>query len=357
MLLVLAMALPGPAAAAQAPKATAAGLKIVVLAGEDGVNIIRQRTAVAPLVEVRDRNDLPVAGALVTFAIDTGKTAAFSAGARTLTVTTNAAGQATADGLVPLARGVVRINVKAAFQGQTASTTIVQTNAVAAASGGSAAAGAGTAAGGTAAAGATVAASSGGISATTLAIVGGAVGAGALVATQVAGKDDSGTTTTGNSSVFAGPFTGEYTFVFGPDAQGRTCARLERDTGTLRMDVAIVDNAVQSGSFARVDNAQNVVVNSACPNGPQTGQTYQWGMPDVAVTGSPSSLAFRQQIRGTAVENGVTTIVTTTFTFSGAQNGEIIVGTFTKQVRLENPLVAPVDSTTMTMPVTLTRSR
>ena len=39
---------------------TQGGLKIVVISGEDAVNIIQQKTAVAPVVEVRDRNDLPV---------------------------------------------------------------------------------------------------------------------------------------------------------------------------------------------------------------------------------------------------------------------------------------------------------
>ena len=38
----------------------ASGLKIVVLAGEDAVNVIQKKTAVAPVVEVRDRNDLGV---------------------------------------------------------------------------------------------------------------------------------------------------------------------------------------------------------------------------------------------------------------------------------------------------------
>ena len=41
------------------------GLRIVVLEGEDSVNIIGQGTAVPTLVEVRDRNDLPVSGAAV----------------------------------------------------------------------------------------------------------------------------------------------------------------------------------------------------------------------------------------------------------------------------------------------------
>jgi hypothetical protein len=50
-------------------------LKIVVIEGEDGVNIIDKKTAVKPIVEVRDQNDLPVAGVPVQFAIS-GKSAA-----------------------------------------------------------------------------------------------------------------------------------------------------------------------------------------------------------------------------------------------------------------------------------------
>lgn len=75
----------------------ASSLKIVVLEGEGAVNIIQQKTAVRPLVEVRDRNNLPVAGATVTFSIGGGGSgAAFAGGVQTLTVTTNAVGQAAA---------------------------------------------------------------------------------------------------------------------------------------------------------------------------------------------------------------------------------------------------------------------
>ena len=86
--------------------------KIVVIEGEDGVNIIQQKTAVRPVVEVRDRNDLPVAGVLVTFSIEGGKAATF-AGASTLTVATNAAGQAAVTGLTPSAAGAFQIQVSA----------------------------------------------------------------------------------------------------------------------------------------------------------------------------------------------------------------------------------------------------
>ncbi len=73
------------------------GLTIKVLEGEDGVNIIQKNTAVKPVVEVRDRNNLPVAGATVVFILpDSGPSATFARGSRVLTVRTNSAGRASA---------------------------------------------------------------------------------------------------------------------------------------------------------------------------------------------------------------------------------------------------------------------
>ncbi len=80
-----------PSALVRASVDQSAGLRIVVIEGEDAVNIIQQKTAVAPIVEVRDRNDQPVAGAIVRFAIHGGR--ATFGGAQTLTVTTNAVGR------------------------------------------------------------------------------------------------------------------------------------------------------------------------------------------------------------------------------------------------------------------------
>ena len=160
-------------ATGQQRSAPVGDLKIVVIAGEGAVNIIQQKTAVAPIIEVRDRNNLPVAGATVTFSVG-GSGASFGTGS-TLTVVTNAAGQATAAGLTPTAAGAVQINVTAAMQGQLASAAITQTNfatAQAAAAAGSGGATGGGAAGAGAGAG-------GGISATTIGIVGAAVAGGA----------------------------------------------------------------------------------------------------------------------------------------------------------------------------------
>ena len=144
-------------------------LRIVVIEGEGAVNIIQQKTAVAPIVEVRDRNNVPVAGATVTFTIQGGKQAVFAGGSQTLTVTTNAAGRAAAAAINPLSSGTVQIQTAAAFQGQTAVATITQTNVMTAAQAGAAAASTGGGGGG-------------GIGAGTIAgIAGGAVAAGAAV--------------------------------------------------------------------------------------------------------------------------------------------------------------------------------
>ncbi len=132
--------------AAQAASATPAGLRVVVIEGEDAVNIIQQKTAVAPVVEVRDRNNQPVAGVLVRFAINGGR-ATFS-GARALTVTTNAAGRAVVTGLTPTSSGAFQITASATFQGQTAAVTIAQTNVMTAAQAAGASAGASTGASG-----------------------------------------------------------------------------------------------------------------------------------------------------------------------------------------------------------------
>jgi hypothetical protein len=102
---------------------------IRVIDGEDGVNIIKKKTAVKPVVEVRDRNDLPVAGALVVFTTpSSGASATFAKGARSFSVMTNSAGRAAVTSLQPVEPGAFNIGVSASYNGQVASTTIPQTN-------------------------------------------------------------------------------------------------------------------------------------------------------------------------------------------------------------------------------------
>jgi hypothetical protein len=115
-------------------------LRIVVIEGEGAVNILQQRTAVTPVVEVRDRNDQPVGGAVVSFAVR-GRGATFAGGQLT-SVTTGPTGRAVAAGFSPTSRGIVQISVRAAVQGQAATATNTQTNVATAAEVASVAAGA-----------------------------------------------------------------------------------------------------------------------------------------------------------------------------------------------------------------------
>ena len=163
---------PAPATARQEE-----GLRIVVIDGEDSVNVIGQGTAVATVVEVRDRNDLPVSGASVLFLLGEGGRATLNAGLSQVSLTTNALGQAAVT-VNPLASGAVQLQVSAAFQGQTATAAIVQTNVATAAGAGGAAGGAAGTAGagggpGGGAGGATGAAAGGG--------TGGGLGTGGVV--------------------------------------------------------------------------------------------------------------------------------------------------------------------------------
>ena len=135
------------------------GLRIVVIEGEDSVNIIGQGTAVPTVVEVRDRNDLPVSGAAVVFLLGEGGTATLNAGLSQVAATTNALGQAAVT-VNPLASGAVQLQVSATFQGQTAAAAIAQTNFATAAQ--ATAAGAGTTGGAGAGGGGGAAAAGGG---------------------------------------------------------------------------------------------------------------------------------------------------------------------------------------------------
>src|SRR5689334_8698114 len=82
----------------QAQSSSSSGFRIVVVDGEDAVNVIQLKTATAPVVEIRDRNNLPVPGITVTFAIK-GTATSFAGGTNTLSIVTNAAGRAAASGL------------------------------------------------------------------------------------------------------------------------------------------------------------------------------------------------------------------------------------------------------------------
>ena len=117
-------------AANPAPAGTAKMLYIDVLEGEGELNDIRARTAREPVVQVKDENHKPVAGALVLFSVHASgaqPVAAFS-GLPTFSVRTGADGIARAQGYGPQHAGSVQILVTATLGAVAAEVTIHQTN-------------------------------------------------------------------------------------------------------------------------------------------------------------------------------------------------------------------------------------
>jgi hypothetical protein len=129
---------------AQAP--SSALLEIVIVEGDGAINNVKKRTSREAIVEVQDENHKPVAGAIVSFTLpNTGPGGTFVNGSRLFMVTTDQAGRAAATSIrANSLTGSYNIRVTASFQGQTATATIAQTNAILA----GAAAGAGAASGG-----------------------------------------------------------------------------------------------------------------------------------------------------------------------------------------------------------------
>jgi hypothetical protein len=310
-----------------------AGLKIVIIEGEDAVNIIQQKTAVAPIVEVRDRNDQPVAGAVVNFAIRGGR--ATFGGARTLSVTTNVAGRAVASGFAPTASGAVQISASAAFQGQTVAVTIAQTNVMTAAQAAAVSSAAGSGGGGSGAAAGTGAAGGGGggLSATTLGIVGAAAAGGVVAATKALG---------GNTPA---SYSGQFAFEWMVG-----CLR-ERMRGTLTIELESSSDApeavVSAGSFSiRNSGADDVSRPAGCGI---LGQG-NWGMGDAPVTGTLSNLeAHGQDTVPTQVGGGM---LARSYDFRGALSNGAITGTFDMTWR---SLTQPGGQSSGSGPVTLTR--
>jgi hypothetical protein len=105
-------------------------LKIVVISGEGATNQIRTRSAVAPVVEVRNDKDQPVAGADVTFQLpQSGPSGFFNGWLRNQTVKTGQDGRAAATGYQPNdEEGRLNMKVTATSGTQTASIVIAQTN-------------------------------------------------------------------------------------------------------------------------------------------------------------------------------------------------------------------------------------
>jgi hypothetical protein len=345
------------AAFAQTPTTS---LKIVVIEGEDAVNIIQQKTAVAPVIEVRDRNNLPVSGATVTFAVS-GNGATFAGGAQTLTVVTNAAGQATAAGLTPTAAGAMQVSATATFQGQTAIATIAQSNVMTAAEAAGTAGATGAGGTGTTTSTTTAAAGGGGggLSGATIGIIGAAVGGGAVVAKAASGGGSdtptpvTSTPTTPNASTttpptttptpttptptpgpasaatYSGPMDGTFN---GTSSVTITGGPAESCTFTLR-HVGTVTLRLQTTSAGTITGTLDV-------SGRQTAGTASCGVVSgpigdtplaytANVEGSAGTVRFTQEFRDSQTVEGGSYTTTATTSFTGTVSAGGVTGTLT----------------------------
>jgi hypothetical protein len=321
------------------PVSTQSGLKIVVVEGEDAVNIIQQKTAVAPVVEVRDRNDQPVAGAVVNFAIRGGR--ATFGGARTLSVTTNIAGRAVASGLTPTASGALQISASAAFQGQTAVVAITQTNVMTAAQAAAVSSAAGSSGGGTAAGTGAGAAGGGGggMSVTTIGIIGGAAAGGAVVATKALSGP--------GGTAFTGQYAGNIV-VTGP---APFCGFTERVSGTVVLRIEDPAAASLTGT-AEINETTTTIYNPICqlPNGSPFQETHK-----PPISGSAASVGFNFTRDNTfTAPNGTTGVRTKTMSFTGSLNGSEIAGVLTNTESNRSTSGPPLPASgTTAFPITL----
>jgi hypothetical protein len=108
-------------------------LHIEILKGDGGVNILGADTAVQPVVEVRDRNNRPLADVAVTFTAPAdGPSVTFLNGSRSISLMTDSAGEAILLGMKPVNAGRFQIAVSASVQSETVVTAISLTNEAAA---------------------------------------------------------------------------------------------------------------------------------------------------------------------------------------------------------------------------------
>jgi hypothetical protein len=163
-------------------RSAATAPRIEVLEGDGAINNIRLHRAKEPVVRVVDQDGHPIPNVAVTFVLPSqGPGAAFADGKASLTVMTDADGQAVGHGLRPNgSAGQFRIRVTTSVQGQAATADISQTNAEPA---------------------------QGGVSSKTiliLALLGGAAAAGAAVALGK-GKSSSATATSPGTGTIISP--------------------------------------------------------------------------------------------------------------------------------------------------------
>jgi hypothetical protein len=115
-----------------APEANAAdSLKVIVVDGDEAANIVAERIAAEPVIEVRDKDDRRVPGAVVRFVIRKTRdrlVASFGNGQTEVRTLTDFEGRAAVNAVTPVEPGSFQIDVDVSYRGQTGKAVIRQTN-------------------------------------------------------------------------------------------------------------------------------------------------------------------------------------------------------------------------------------
>jgi len=120
-------------AAGQTQSGNVNALKVIVVDGDEAANIVEEKIAAEPVIEVRDQEDRRVVGAVVRFqirrtAIGNRVPALFAGGRAEVRTLTDGAGRAATSPLTPLEAGRFEIEIQVSHQGRSATATIRHTN-------------------------------------------------------------------------------------------------------------------------------------------------------------------------------------------------------------------------------------
>ena len=106
-------------------------LKVIVIDGDEAANIVAERLAAEPVIEVRDKDDRKVPGAVVRFVIRKTRDqllASFGNGQAEVRTLTDYSGRASVNAVSPVEPGSFQIDVEVSYRGQTGKAVIRQTN-------------------------------------------------------------------------------------------------------------------------------------------------------------------------------------------------------------------------------------
>jgi PKD domain len=118
-------------ALAPVPVRAADSLKVIVVDGDEAANIVAERLAAEPVIEVRDKDDRKVPGAVVRFVIRKTRDkllASFGNGQAEVRTLTDYSGRASVNAVSPMEPGTFQIDVEVSYRGQTGKAVIRQTN-------------------------------------------------------------------------------------------------------------------------------------------------------------------------------------------------------------------------------------